>query len=159
MQGEQSDRVPAVVDALVALGVAMKAAGEVGEVLDGPTPRGASGEPATALEVFVGDQAAVSSLTPLVAGGRRYVETIAVACRITAWGGDTNGETPVFSTYRTQISDVLKHLRDRIQADRTLGGVADKAEISSDPQPWSDESDDQGSALTLSLTIAAQATV
>jgi hypothetical protein len=155
VKGEQSDRVPEVVDAIVAVGEAMKTAGEVGEILDGPTPKGSSGEPTTALEIFVGDQATVSALTPLVPGGRIDVEDLDVACRITAWGGETTG----YTVFRTQIRDVLKHLRDRLKADPKLGGIVDRARIGTSPMVWADASDAEGSAVTLEFTVSTKATV
>lgn len=150
MQSPQQTRVPDIVDALVAIGHQL----DVDVVLDGNVPTGPTGQPETALYVFVGPNAAVVNYEPIVHNSHVYIERVDVACQISSWSGDTSNA----SAQRQSIRTIHAALRSALAASGGLSGVVDRVQLGSSAN-WSQDADSEGSDVALDFTVSTTSTI
>lgn len=144
----QPSRLPSVVEAVVGLARAAREAGVVENVLYGPTPKGATR--GTTLAVFVGSPGA--NVRPEVMqgfDGVTYAEVVEVNCNAVAWSGSSTIEQHLGDVYA-----ILGDLRERIDADPTLGEVCEQATLGAVESAFP-VSDKQGSSVELAFTVRA----
>lgn len=144
----QPSRLPAVVDAVVAVGAQMASADEVDLVIYGPTAKGATKGKRT-LAVFVGSPGAQSRLDLMPGSVDSYTETVDVNCNVVSWSGQGTVRQHNLAVY-----GILDALRLALFSDPTLGGVCEYATLGQAHTPFP-MSDVGGVSVELAFAVRA----
>lgn len=151
---DQPIRTPQIVRALHALAVDMRDDGVVDSAFLGPQAKDRTKAGKT-LAVFVNAPRAADDSLDLAPGfsGDAYVETNEVGCLIESWSG---GADP--GAHMDACGVVYDALRDRVEADMTLGGICNLATMGR-RRSWSADQGQRGVIVSLSFTVRVQAYV
>jgi hypothetical protein len=144
----QTTRVPEVVAALVAVAEALRVAGTVGLVIDGPQPRAAAAKGTTGLAVAVTDRAVESRLAKMAGlDVGRYEETVETVCGAWSWSGGTD-----LAPHRAKCAEIHAAFMDALRADVHLGGICEQV-VMGTRSLWTPQSDSQGASYFLAFSV------
>lgn len=147
----QTTRVPEVVAALVTVAGALKTAGTIDMVQDGPQAKGPT-KNSVGLAIAVTDTAVVSTLAPMTGyDAGRYSEKIEVTCNAWSWSGGSD-----LAQHRVGVAAVHAAFMDACRADEHLSGICEQV-VMGVRTLWTPQNDSEGVSYFLAFTVVALA--